>query len=106
MAPGEMEPIGLMCSCWQDFISPASGTTLGLSGTRKLVEMSEFTSLLGVIMFFRKDPPQTEGRRHADPLIKTSPGNEGCKSPGLPSCGSQATRSVHFSRKRTLYRTG
>ena len=26
-----------------------------------------------VIMFFRKDPPQTEGRRHADPLIKTSP---------------------------------
>ena len=27
-----------------------------------------------VIMFFRKDPPQTEGRRNADPLIKTSPG--------------------------------
>ena len=27
-----------------------------------------------VIMFFRKDPPQTEGRRDADPLIKTSPG--------------------------------
>ena len=26
-----------------------------------------------VIMFFRKDPPQTEGRRNADPLIKTSP---------------------------------
>ena len=26
-----------------------------------------------VIMFFRKDPPQTEGRRHADPLIKTAP---------------------------------
>ena len=26
-----------------------------------------------VIMFFRKDPPQTEGRRHADPLIKTGP---------------------------------
>ena len=26
-----------------------------------------------VIMFFRKDPPQTEGRRHADPLIKKSP---------------------------------
>ena len=23
-----------------------------------------------VIMFFRKDPPQTEGRRDADPLIK------------------------------------
>ena len=29
-----------------------------------------------VIMFFRKDPPQTEGRRHADPLIKTEPGGE------------------------------
>ena len=27
----------------------------------------------GVIMFFRKDPPQTEGRRDADPGIKTSP---------------------------------
>ena len=27
-----------------------------------------------VIMFFRKDPPQTEGRRHADLLIKTEPG--------------------------------
>ena len=26
-----------------------------------------------VIMFFRKDPPQTEGRRHAHPLIKTGP---------------------------------
>ena len=26
-----------------------------------------------VIMFFRKDPPQTEGRRDADPLIKTAP---------------------------------
>ena len=26
-----------------------------------------------VIMFFRKDPPQTEGRRNADQLIKTSP---------------------------------
>ena len=40
-----------------------------------------------VIMFFRKDPPQTEGRRDADPLIKTAPG------PGLllkkirPRCG-------------------
>ena len=26
-----------------------------------------------VIMFFRKDPPQTEGRRDADLLIKTPP---------------------------------
>ena len=29
--------------------------------------------VLGVIMFFRKAPPQTVGRRHADPKIKTSP---------------------------------
>ena len=29
--------------------------------------------ILGVIMFFRKDPPQTEGRRNADLLIKTPP---------------------------------
>ena len=28
-------------------------------------------SRFGVIMFFRKDPPQTEGRRDADLLIKT-----------------------------------
>ena len=27
----------------------------------------------GVIMFFRKDPPQTEGRRNAHPGIKTPP---------------------------------
>ena len=26
-------------------------------------------------MFFRKDPPQTEGRRDADPGIKTPPDN-------------------------------
>ena len=26
------------------------------------------------IMFFRKDPPETEGRRDADPRIKTPPG--------------------------------
>ena len=30
-------------------------------------------SRFGVIMFFRKDPPQTEGRRDAHPKIKTSP---------------------------------
>ena len=27
----------------------------------------------GVIMFFQKDLPQTEGRRDADPKIKTPP---------------------------------
>ena len=27
------------------------------------------------LMFFRKDPPQTEGRRDADPRIKTPPGS-------------------------------
>ena len=31
------------------------------------------SSRFGVIMFFRKAPPQTEGRRHADPGIKTWP---------------------------------
>ena len=30
---GEMEPIGLMCSCGQGLIKPASGTILGLSET-------------------------------------------------------------------------
>ena len=32
--------------------------------------MDSCVRVLGVIMFFRKDPPQTEGRRDADPLIK------------------------------------
>ena len=34
MAPGEMEPIGLMCSCGQGLIKPASGTIL-LSGAAR-----------------------------------------------------------------------
>ena len=42
--------------------------------------------VLGVIMFFWKDPPQTEGRRHADHMIKTPPGvydiEFTCSSPG------------------------
>ena len=29
-----------------------------------------------VIMFFRKDPPQTEGRRNADHGIKTPPARD------------------------------
>ena len=33
-----------------------------------------------VIMFFRKDPPQTEGRRHADLLIKTEPVGAHCRA--------------------------
>ena len=28
-------------------------------------------------MFFRKDPPQAEGRRNADPRIKTAPDGSG-----------------------------
>ena len=32
-----------------------------------------FYEHFGVIMFFGKDPPQTEGRRHADHKIKTPP---------------------------------
>ena len=47
MAPGEMEPIGLMCSCGQGLIKPASGTILGLSETCNLVELNDFTSILG-----------------------------------------------------------
>ena len=35
-------------------------------------EQAHFGRFYG-IMFFRKASPQTEGRRHADPLIKTSP---------------------------------
>ena len=36
-------------------------------------QKNSFLRVLGVIMFFRKAPPQTEGRRYADPGIKTSP---------------------------------
>ena len=35
-------------------------------------EQAHFGRFYG-IMFFRKDPPQTEGRRDADPGIKTPP---------------------------------
>ena len=42
-------------------------------------------SRFGVIMFFRKDPPQTEGRRDADLLIKTSP--EGAKQQAVTGSG-------------------
>ena len=71
MAPGEGQPIGLMCSCGQDFIRPASGTILGLSGTWKFGRNERIYEHFVVIVFFWKDPPQTEGRRHAHPQIKT-----------------------------------
>ena len=46
-----------------------SGPTLPLS----VPDINAFFSHFGVIMFFWKDPPQTEGRRNAHLLIKTSP---------------------------------
>ena len=46
-----------------------SGPTLPLS----VPDINAFFSHFGVIMFFWKDPPQTEGRRNADLLIKTPP---------------------------------
>eukprot|EP00966_Prymnesium_polylepis_P027520 636471-Prymnesium_polylepis.1 len=50
----------MLLACW-----PSLGQLTG----RNWAILSDFD----VIMFFRKDPPQTEGRRDADPLIKTSP---------------------------------
>ena len=47
-----------------------SGPTLPLS----VPDINAFFSHFGLIMFFWKDPPQTEGRRHAHLLIKTWPG--------------------------------
>ena len=44
----------------------------GHSATLFKPEQARFGRFYG-IMFFRKDPPQTEGRRDADLLIKTSP---------------------------------
>ena len=46
-----------------------SGPTLPLS----VPDINAFFSHFGVIMFFWKDPPQTEGRRNAHLPIKTSP---------------------------------
>ena len=39
-----------------------------------------------VIMFFRKDPPQTEGRRNADLMIKTPPDCARCVTTGRLLC--------------------
>ena len=41
------------------------------------------------IMFFRKDPPQTEGRRNAHPLIKTGPGDERQRMYGVANLASE-----------------
>ena len=71
MAPGEMESIGLMCSCGQGFnlhqacLRNHSGAIRDLKFGRN----ERFYEHFGVIMFFRKDPPQTEGRRNAHLLI-------------------------------------
>ena len=56
-----------VCGCL-----PCSLCILGhLCGSLDLI--STRFECLGVIMFFRKDLPQTEGRRDADHKIKTSP---------------------------------
>ena len=56
-----------VCGCL-----PCSLCILGhLCGSLDLI--STRFECLGVIMFFRKDRPQTEGRRDADPGIKTAP---------------------------------
>ena len=48
-----------------------------------------------VIMFFRKDPPQTEGRRHAHPLIKTFAGS-------VRGAGSRVRATTNAARPMTL----
>ena len=57
-----------VCGCL-----PCSLCILGhLCGSLDLI--STRFECLGVIMFFWKDPPQTEGRRDAHPQIKKPPG--------------------------------
>ena len=47
----------------------------GVAGTALHLKWT-ILGVSGVIMFFRNAPPQTEGRRNADLLIKTPPGRE------------------------------
>ena len=47
-----------------------------------------------VIMFFRKDPPQTEGRRHADLLIKTPPDHLKPSDPPLKQGFEELLRTI------------
>ena len=54
---------------------------------------------LGVIMFFRKDPPQTEGRRHAHPRIKLPPVYEYDEG-GLFTVYTLACGDPHLSSSR------
>ena len=76
MAPGEMEPIRywshvfLWAGPHQACLRNHSGAVRDLKFGRN----ERFYEHFGVIMFFRKAPPQTEGRRNADPKIKTPPG--------------------------------
>ena len=52
------------------------------------------SSRFGVIMFFRKAPPQTEGRRDADPRIKL----RGRLVKVHKSCGGNTSQFAHFRR--------
>ena len=87
MAPDEMEPIAywsqvfLWAGLHQACIRNHSGAVKDLQFGRneRIYEYFE------VIMFFRKDPPQTEGRRHAHLLIKTSPASAVGPTPTRPA---------------------
>ena len=67
------------------------------SATLMKPEQAHFGRLY-VRMFFRKASPQTEGRRHADLLIKTEPGRSKvergvrCPSPEVPDRGPRTAR--------------
>ena len=67
-----------------------SGPTLPLS----VPDINAFFSHFGVIVFFWKDPPQTEGRRNAHLLIKTSPGAaRGNRDAGRGDLGDRCARA-------------
>ena len=51
-----------------------------------------------VIMFFWKDPPQTEGRRHADHRIKTPPGRVAYKL-----LAKKVTKGGHAEERQFTY---
>ena len=68
----------------------------GVAGTALHLKWT-ILGVSGVIMFFRKDPPQTEGRRNADLLIKTPPEVSECRIQGefCPSCILHSASMLH-----------
>ena len=61
---------------------------------------------LGVIMFFRKDLPQTEGRRDADPGIKTSPASTFLSGHACVPINAIFSRNIASTRCFQRWRTG